>query len=707
VIGPTLATTALVLSRTQLANLEALTHAVAAIRFHHPSDQVAELDWNSFVPMAVDRVLRITDERALLATLHDLFAPIAPTVQISQSPDHPGIGSDRPNLGYLVRWRHEGLGPDDPFLTWREGRGRDLASLQIDTEVSVSDIERCKHAQLRAEVRGAEKTGEARLYAKFEVGGDDVRRFDQRVTAEAITALELAVPAGARRVRIGIEIRDRTEITLESLTLTCDGAHMTHIDVSRAEWQSRGATDLYTWETRSCGARPCLAIARRPLDTSFDPVRDVLDVEVANRLWLHVPVAVWSDGVRTLPVPPDSPPPIPGAASATAEHIATIASAWIVLSKFYPNLQDQQIDWPRELSDALRSASAARSTHDTYIALSRLMARIHDGHARAIHPDFPIDGILPITMRRFDDKIVIVGGYGDASQRVPIGSEVVAIDQVPALQAYHNLQDRVSLSSASWETWVVPLWLTMGRLGSLSTLRIRASDGKEADVILPRLSRDLYGSLVRDPRPTFGAELAPGIFYIDLEDLSTDRWRAAIPSLLHARAIVLDMRGYPSNMVFTMLGHFIDREAHSPTWQIPILESATYKTFQWSIQPMTPHLTAKLVVLLDGRAASAAETFLQIMHDHHLAMFVGEPSAGTNGNPNIVPLPGDFAMRFTGMRVLLGDGHTAQGRSIIPDVVVHPSLNGVRAGRDEILEAGLELARKLSSPSSVSKHDDR
>jgi C-terminal processing protease CtpA/Prc len=64
-------------------------------------------------------------------------------------------------------------------------------------------------------------------------------------------------------------------------------------------------------------------------------------------------------------------------------------------------------------------------------------------------------------------------------------------------------------------------------------------------------------------------------------------------------------------------------------------------------------------------------------------------------------------MRFTGMRVLLGDGHTAQGRSIIPDVVVHPSLNGVRAGRDEILEAGLELARKLSSPSSVSKHDDR
>lgn len=76
--------------------------------------------------------------------------------------------------------------------------------------------------------------------------------------------------------------------------------------------------------------------------------------------------------------------------------------------------------------------------------------------------------------------------------------------------------------------------------------------------------------------------------------------------------------------------------------------------------------------------------------------FIGEPSAGTNGVPITVQLPGGFSMRFTGMRVPLQDGTALQGHGIVPDQVVHPTLTGVRAGRDEVLETALEVARKLS-----------
>jgi C-terminal processing protease CtpA/Prc len=52
-------------------------------------------------------------------------------------------------------------------------------------------------------------------------------------------------------------------------------------------------------------------------------------------------------------------------------------------------------------------------------------------------------------------------------------------------------------------------------------------------------------------------------------------------------------------------------------------------------------------------------------------------------------------MRFTGMRIPLQDGTALQGRGIVPDHVVHPTLEGVRAGRDEILDAALQLAAHL------------
>jgi len=100
--------------------------------------------------------------------------------------------------------------------------------------------------------------------------------------------------------------------------------------------------------------------------------------------------------------------------------------------------------------------------------------------------------------------------------------------------------------------------------------------------------------------------------------------------------------------------------------------------------------------LIDGRAASAAETFLQIVHDNHLGMFIGETSSGTNGNPNVFPLPGNFAVRFTGIRVPFHDGTALQGRGIVPDEVVSSTFEGIRAGRDEILNAAIAIAAKFA-----------
>ncbi len=128
-----------------------------------------------------------------------------------------------------------------------------------------------------------------------------------------------------------------------------------------------------------------------------------------------------------------------------------------------------------------------------------------------------------------------------------------------------------------------------------------------------------------------------------------------------------------------------------------MLESADYQSSRWEIRPASPRLTAHVIVLLDGRVSSAAETFVQIVHDHHLGTLIGEPSGGTNGNSIEARLPGGFVMHFTGMRVPLPDGTALQGRGIAPDQLVHPTLEGVRAGRDEILGAAIDFARERMS----------
>jgi C-terminal processing protease CtpA/Prc len=79
--------------------------------------------------------------------------------------------------------------------------------------------------------------------------------------------------------------------------------------------------------------------------------------------------------------------------------------------------------------------------------------------------------------------------------------------------------------------------------------------------------------------------------------------------------------------------------------------------------------------------------------DRRLGTIVGGTTAGTNGNVASVPTPGGFTVGFTGMRVTRHDGRSAHHLvGVRPDVEISPTIAGLRAGRDEVLEQGLAIA---------------
>jgi C-terminal processing protease CtpA/Prc len=72
---------------------------------------------------------------------------------------------------------------------------------------------------------------------------------------------------------------------------------------------------------------------------------------------------------------------------------------------------------------------------------------------------------------------------------------------------------------------------------------------------------------------------------------------------------------------------------------------------------------------------------------------VGGRTAGPNGNVASFQTPGGFNLGLTGMRVTRHDGRSPHHQvGVAPDVPVAPPLEGLRAGRDEVLERGLALA---------------
>jgi C-terminal processing protease CtpA/Prc len=68
---------------------------------------------------------------------------------------------------------------------------------------------------------------------------------------------------------------------------------------------------------------------------------------------------------------------------------------------------------------------------------------------------------------------------------------------------------------------------------------------------------------------------------------------------------------------------------------------------------------------------------------------VGSTTAGADGDVSQIVLPGGLSTMISGIGVFYPDGKPTQRVGIIPDIEARPTIAGVRAGRDEVLETAL------------------
>jgi C-terminal processing protease CtpA/Prc len=68
---------------------------------------------------------------------------------------------------------------------------------------------------------------------------------------------------------------------------------------------------------------------------------------------------------------------------------------------------------------------------------------------------------------------------------------------------------------------------------------------------------------------------------------------------------------------------------------------------------------------------------------------VGSTTAGADGDVSPFSLPGGLHTQISGIGIFYPDKTPTQRVGITPDLVVRPTVAGIRAGRDEVLDAAI------------------
>lgn len=80
---------------------------------------------------------------------------------------------------------------------------------------------------------------------------------------------------------------------------------------------------------------------------------------------------------------------------------------------------------------------------------------------------------------------------------------------------------------------------------------------------------------------------------------------------------------------------------------------------------------------------------------HPKAKIIGSNTSGANGDVIMFKIA-DLETRFTGLGAYYPDGRETQRIGIIPDIIVKPTVEGVKSGKDEVLEKALEYIKSTN-----------
>ena len=379
---------------------------------------------------------------------------------------------------------------------------------------------------------------------------------------------------------------------------------------------------------------------------------------------------------------------------------------WAAFQYFFAYRDLMGEDWDQVLKGALPKLEQAADAREYALAIAGMVAHVHDSHAASISGRALAEffGVMPPPIRtRMIEGAAVVTTLLDAESArkagVAIGDVVLKVDGEEAAARMQRLSAYLAASTPqSLDNLLMQRWLN-GAFGTTVSLTIRGHDGEIKEA---QMRRD--GDVRRRWRTCEALQMLPGnIGYADLDGLAPARVDEMFEKFKNTKAIIFDMRGYPQGTAWLIAPRLTERKGvvaarfRRPLALAPQGRSGDVSTLGagWDFVQYLPvsdqwKYHGQTVMLIDERAMSQAEHAGLFFEAANGTRFIGSRTAGANGDVARFTVPGGITINFSGHDVRHADGRQLQRVGLIPDIEVKPTIAGIRAGRDEVLEKALD-----------------
>lgn len=391
-------------------------------------------------------------------------------------------------------------------------------------------------------------------------------------------------------------------------------------------------------------------------------------------------------------------------------RLLTLFRYWNIIEYYFPYKYLIDENWDDVLVEFIPKFIEATNVQEYQLTTLEMVARIQDTHAAELLNASEIGRFwggrtAPVRLTFVEDKAVVtryyVEGRGQQSG-LKLGDVITKINGKRIEDIIEEKQKYIPASN----------YPTI--LRELSSKLLRSNDF-EIDVEfirddkLHRTTLDTFGDIdiersdiAESNQKDYFKKIDSDITYIYIGSLKEEHLSEVRRESKDTKGMIIDLRGvgYDPAIPFALAPYLLPTRkvfAKFSTGSLkdpglfPITKSA--KVGYW----ITPfYYKGKVVILINENTQSSGEYVSMMYRAAPDTTVIGSTTAGTDGNIFYLPLPGGIQTRITGMGVYNPDGSQTQRIGIIPDIEVRPTIQGIKEGRDEVLERAVQFINENS-----------
>jgi C-terminal processing protease CtpA/Prc len=376
---------------------------------------------------------------------------------------------------------------------------------------------------------------------------------------------------------------------------------------------------------------------------------------------------------------------------------------WNMIEYFYPNKHLTNKNWNTVLREYIPRFINSEDELQYELASLQLIGELNDTHANLWGGGDKITELrgrnfAPFRAEFIENKFVVTDYYNpefSAVAKLKIGDIITHINGRTIQSIVDSLKSYYPASNEAAMLRDISIDLLRCSQKTIYLKYISDNQISEQEMLLyEREKLNMYQWYKVNKGEKCFKLLNTNIGYVTLANIREEDIAKIKESFKNTKGIIIDIRNYPSTFVpFTLGSYFVSKPTPFVKFTQGDVDNPGEFTFSNSLKIPGDknHYQGKLVVLVNENSQSQAEYTAMAFRAGENTTIIGSTTAGADGNVSTILLPGGLRTMISGIGVYYPNGKETQRIGIVPDVTVKPTIEGIKNGRDEVIEKAIEI----------------